>query len=217
MTGLAIYGAGGFGREVAPIANQTARRGPGPAGEADIVFVSDLKEEVGSCVNGWRVISYEDLIAEDRRVAIAISDPYLRRRIALRCAQDGLLFQSLYADTHILHQNVEINSGAIVCDYTIFTGNAKIGDHFHCNIYSYVAHDCVIGNFVTFAPRVCCNGRVVIEDDVYVGTGVVLKQGKSDRPLRIGRGAIVGMGAVVTKDVAPGTTVVGNPARALPR
>jgi hypothetical protein len=33
------------------------------------------------------------------------------------------------------------------------TASAKIGAHFQCNIYSYVAHDCVIGDFVTFAPR----------------------------------------------------------------
>jgi acetyltransferase-like isoleucine patch superfamily enzyme len=54
---------------------------------------------------------------------------------------------------------------------------------------------------------------VVIEDHAYIGTGAIIKQGDPDRPLIIGRGAVVGMGAVVTKSVAPGTTVIGNPAR----
>ena len=47
------------------------------------------------------------------------------------------------------------------------------------------------------------------------GTGAVIKQGTPDKPLVIGKGAVVGMGAVVTKSVPPGVTVVGNPARIL--
>jgi len=93
------------------------------------------------------------------------------------------------------------------------TSNIRIGRHFHCNLYSYVEHDCHIGDFVTFAPGVKCNGNVVIEDYAYIGAGAILRQGSPDSPLRIGRGAVVGMGAVVTRDVASGTTVVGNPAR----
>ena len=70
---------------------------------------------------------------------------------------------------------------------------------------------------MTFAPAVRCNGNIVIEDHAYIGTGAVIKQGQPDRPLVIGRGAVVGMGAVVTKNVPPGVTVVGNPARPLVR
>jgi acetyltransferase-like isoleucine patch superfamily enzyme len=83
------------------------------------------------------------------------------------------------------------------------------------NLYSYVEHDCVIGDFVTFAPGVKCNGNIMIEDHAYIGTGAIIKQGKLGEPLVIGRGATVGMGAVVTKSVPPGVTVVGNPARPL--
>ena len=78
-----------------------------------------------------------------------------------------------------------------------------------------VYHDCVIGDFVTFAPSVHCNGNVHIHDHAYIGTGAILRQGTPDKPLTIGAGAIVGMGAVVTKDVPPGVTVIGNPARPL--
>ena len=97
----------------------------------------------------------------------------------------------------------------------MITSNVEIGEHFHCYFSSHIVHDRVIGDFVTFAPRVSCNGNTVSEDGVDTGTRAVLRQGTQDRPLRIGTGAVGGTGAVVTKDVAPGSTVVGNPARPL--
>ena len=106
----------------------------------------------------------------------------------------------------------EIGEGAILCPFTTITSNVTIGRYFHLNPYSYVAHDCRIGDFVTFAPAAHCNGRVVIEDYAYIGSAAVIKQGTPDKPMVIGKGAIVGMGAVVTKSVPPFATVVGNPA-----
>jgi acetyltransferase-like isoleucine patch superfamily enzyme len=108
---------------------------------------------------------------------------------------------------------VQLGEGAILSPFVTLTSNIRIGRHFHANLYSYVEHDCVIGDFVTFAPGVKCNGNVVIEDHAYIGTGALIKQGAPGAPLVIGRGAVVGMGAVLTKSVPPGVTVVGNPAR----
>jgi hypothetical protein len=93
------------------------------------------------------------------------------------------------------------------------TSNISIGKSFHANIYSYVAHDCKIGDYVTFAPGAKCNGNVIIEDYAYIGTGAIIKPGSKNKPLVIGQGAVIGMGAVVTKSVSPGVTVFGNPAK----
>jgi sugar O-acyltransferase (sialic acid O-acetyltransferase NeuD family) len=106
--------------------------------------------------------------------------------------------------------DVEIGVGALFSPFTTLTSNIRIGRHFHCNLYSYVEHDCVIGDFVTFAPGVCCNGNVAIGDGAYIGANAVIRQG-----LNIGSNAVVGMGAVVTKDIPAGETWVGNPARPL--
>jgi len=120
------------------------------------------------------------------------------------------------AATNVVQMDdVQMGVGAVLSPLVTLTSNVRIGKHFHANLYSYVEHDCVVGDFVTFAPRVHCNGNVVIEDHAYIGTGAILKQGQPGKPLVIGRGAVVGMGAVVTKSVAAGATVVGNPARAM--
>lgn len=111
----------------------------------------------------------------------------------------------------------EIGAAAIVCHHAVITANARIGRGFHCNLGAYVAHDCVIGDFVTFAPGVKCNGNVEVGDYAYVGAGAMLRQGIPGRPLRIGRGATVGMGAIVVADVPDGAIVAGNPARPLIR
>ncbi len=77
----------------------------------------------------------------------------------------------------IIMDNVEIGEGAVLCPFVTLTSNIRIGKYFHANLYSYVEHDCVIGDYVTFAPAVRCNGNVIVEDHVYLGTGAIIKQG----------------------------------------
>lgn len=146
---------------------------------------------------------------------IAIADSKERERLANICISKGAKPMSLTSPHSIIYDRNEIGPGAILCAHTMITSNATIGKFFHLNIYSYVAHDCIIGDHVTFAPNVHCNGNVHIHNHAYIGTNAVIKHGSLSKPLIIGQGAIVGMGAIVTKDVAPFTTVVGNPAKPL--
>lgn len=200
---FAIYGAGGFGREVARLANDDQAM---CSGGREVVFVSDFPEPI---TNGRKLLGIADLTPDDL-VVIAIADKDARRAVAWKCEKRGLKFGNISATEHISYDDVNVGVGSIFCAGTVVTSNVEIGKHFHCNLNSYVAHDCKIGDFVTFAPNVCCNGNITIEDDVYIGTGALLKPG-----ITIGRGAVIGMGAVVLKDVPEGVTVVGNPAKPL--
>ena len=206
---IAIYGADGFGREVMPLARVMG------GVKRDAAFIDDDPLKQNTFVNGHPVISFQQALSDGRSFCPAIANGSVRKQLARRIHAAGGQTLSIRAPSAIIYDEVLIGEGAILCDNVIVTSNVHIGRHFHANIYSYIAHDCVIGDFVTFAPRVSCNGRVIIQDHAYIGTGAVLRQGRHDKPLIIGAGATVGMGAVVTKDVPPGTTVVGNPARPL--
>ncbi len=196
-----------------------ARRQLQPAlerGEADLVFVDD--NPVAKQVNGHRVLTYAQWMTErasSRHVCIAIANSRIRQRVALQCATDGTSFFEVRANNVVQMDEVQLGEGAILSPFVTITSNIRIGIHFHANLYSYIEHDCSIGDFVTFAPGVKCNGNVVIEDHAYIGSGAIIKQGQPGVPVVIGRGGVVGMGAVVTKSVPAGATVVGNPARVM--
>ena len=213
MTKLyAIYGASGCGRSLMPVARQQLAR---DSDASEIVFIDDALESVAD-VNGHRAINYLTFLnetASEKYVQIAIANSHVREKIAQRLEMDGIQLWSIIADHVVLMDQIELAEGSALSPFVTIGSNVKIGKCFHANLYSYVEHDCVIGDFVTFAPGVKCNGNIHIQDHAYIGAGAMIKQGTPDQSLVIGAGAIVGMGAVVTKSVPAGATVVGNPAR----
>ena len=209
---VAVYGASGFGREVMPVV-----RGHFQDSDVYLVFVDD-----GDCdevVNGYPVVSYSDFLNKegDKKVCIAIADAGVRRKLHENCMADAIEVITVKAGNSVIMDVVEIGSGAILSPFVTLTSNIKIGIGFHANIYSYVAHDCVVGDYVTLAPSVKCNGNVHIGDNAYIGTGAIIKQGIPGQPIVIGKGAVVGMGSVVTKSVADGDVVFGVPAKSIKR
>lgn len=207
-----IIGAGGFGREVMPLARSMLGRHTST--EAfELVFVLDAPVETS--INGHRVLSTDAFLASPgtRWFNVAIADGVVRRRLAETLEGAGAKPFSIIAPNALVMDNNHIGDGAILCPFVVVTSNARIGRYFHANLHAYVAHDCVVGDFVTFAPKVACNGNVRIGDHAYLGTGAMIRQGRPERPMLVGTHAVVGMGAVVTRDVEPNTTVIGNPAR----
>jgi len=200
---LVVFGLGGMGREAADL----ARRSEAVKGRfSKVVFAADWGE---GPIDGLEVVR-PDAIGEGDEICLALGSGAERMRLVERFT--GRQFATLIATTAIVSPSARIGAGALLCDYSVVNNGAVIGDHFQANLFAQVSHDCRIGDFVTLAPRVSCNGWVEIGSGVMIGAGAVIRNGTAQRPLRIGEGARIGMGAIVVADVAAGSTVVAPPA-----
>ena len=139
-----------------------------------------------------------------------------------------------------VREDVEIGKGTKIYDQTLINlYGCKIGKN--CVIANFVeiGKDVVIGNNCKIEAFSFIPTGVIIEDNVFIGPHVCFTNDKKPRiggkwkvikttvkkgasiganatiicGVEIGEGAMVGAGSVVTKDVVPGTTVAGNPAR----
>lgn len=178
-------------------------------GNSDFVYVVDTPE---GPVNGVEVIAPDDL-RDDDQLVIALGSSSDRRAVVERFA--GRQFANVISSSARVSRFASVGEGSAVCDFAVINSGAVVGRHFQANVYAQLSHDCLVGDFVTFAPHVSCNGWVEIGDEAYVGAGAVIRNGSPDKRLKIGAGAVIGMGAIVTGDVAPGAVVVGNPAGAI--
>ncbi len=209
MKDIAIFGAGGFGREVKTIIDAINKLIPN---SYNFIGFYDDGIERDTIINGFPVLGgTEDLnkIISDLDLVIAIGDSKIKKKIIEKINNEFILFPSLiHPNASVSFDNVTLGKGCIVCEGTIITCNITIGDFVIFNLMCTVGHDTVIEDFCAFMPAVNISGEVFIRESVYVGTGA-----KIINLLEIGKNTIVGAGAVVSKSLPENCTAVGIPAK----
>ena len=137
-------------------------------------------------------------------------------------------------------QTKDVGSGTYVWQYSIVLSGARIGSNCNINAHCFIENDVTVGDNVTVKCGVQLWDGTVIEDNVFIGPNATFTNDKYPRSrcypdefaktvvresasiganctilcgITIGRGALIGAGSVVTKDVPDGELWYGNPAR----
>jgi sugar O-acyltransferase (sialic acid O-acetyltransferase NeuD family) len=168
----------------------------------------DLDDLSRSRIRGVVLGSATGLATLDADYVVAIGAPEPRRRIDELARAHGRRAASLIHPTATVGRDVRWDEGVIVAAGSRLTTNIVVGRHSHINVNCTIGHDTFIGEYATLFSGVHLGGGVVIEDDATLGSGCVVLP-----YVRVGRGALVGAGAVAVHDVPPGVAVVGPAAR----
>ena len=116
----------------------------------------------------------------------------------------------------VIREGVKLGKGVVVLMNATINVNAEIKEYTMIDMNVVVGSNAIIGANVHIGAGSVISGvlepvsskPVIIEDNVFIGAGSVILPG-----IKVGKGAIVGAGSVVTKDVLSDTVVYGNPAR----
>jgi sugar O-acyltransferase (sialic acid O-acetyltransferase NeuD family) len=206
LTPLAIVGAGGFGREIAWLADDINREKP------TFELVGFIDDEATSTPEGYPVVGNTDQWIAHGRVDVhlvcALGDPVTRWQVAGRLSDAGFKFATLVHPTVKRSRHVRIGPGGMICADNILTTNIDIGAHALLNLDCTVGHDSTLADYISMMPGVHISGDVTTDIGAYFGTGAVAING-----VRIGAWSVIGAGAVVSSDVPRGVIAVGVPAK----
>ena len=203
MKNLAIIGTGGFARELLCILDDLDKYN-NVVGffEPDNIWNSEFRD----CeIMGLNVLPYSDL-KDSYQISVGIGDPSIRQIVVSELGSSKNYSTIIHPNTQISRWT-SIDLGVIITAGCILTCNIELGKQAHLNLQTTIGHDCQIGDFFTSAPSVNISGNCNIGKSVYFGTGSATRQGIS-----ICDNVIVGMGAMVVKNITNPGTYVGIPA-----
>lgn len=209
LKNIAIFGVGGFGREVLALIKDINKSEP----TYNIVGFFDDGHEKGEMVNGYPVLGKTEELNRwptPISMAVSIGNPKVKKNVLDKISNSLVDYPTLIHPSVWIGDNdfVEIGKGCIICAGNMITTNIKIEDFVILNLGCTVGHDTIIKDYAAFMPTCNISGEVLIEEGVYCGTGVKIINQTS-----IGEYAIVGAGAVVTKPIPGHCTAVGMPAK----
>ena len=208
MKSIAIYGAGGFGREVACLLNAINKNN---AVWNFIGFFDDIKNigytnEYGKVLGGINELNnYPYKLC----VVFAIGSPHGVASLVNKVLNPNVDFPNIIAPNVRFADNMNLKMGignVFSCDCHI-SCNVSIGDFNAFNGYITVGHDATIGNFNSFMPGVRVSGDTNIGNENYFGVSSVLLQKK-----KVGKNTVVGAGSVIIRSTKNDSTYMGNPA-----
>jgi sugar O-acyltransferase (sialic acid O-acetyltransferase NeuD family) len=209
MKNLIIIGARGYGREIYNWATQCNEYNR----EWQIKgFLDDKKDALDGMGYPVGILSsVEDYIIQPNDVFVcALGNVQYKKKFIELVTGRGGEFINLIHPTAIVNKFVTLGKGIIVCGFSSISNECEIEDFVTIQGYSAIGHDCKIGNWCHINAYSFMGGYAELEDEVTLHTRATILP-----RVKVGKGAIVGTGSIVIKNVKPGITVYGNPAKEL--
>lgn len=212
MKDIVIYGAGGFGREIACLIRLINENRPELEWNL-IGFLDDdeklwgTKNEYGTVLGG---VEWLNQYTKDLACAIAVGNPTAVQKIVGEINNPKVLFPNLYAPsvTFLDKENLHIGQGNIICTNCFISCNVTIGSFNLFNGYIPIGHDAVIGDCNVVMPSCNISGGVVIGNGNFLGVQSVVLQ-----YIKIGNNTRIGANSVIMRKTKDGYLYVGNPAK----
>lgn len=210
MKDIAIYGAGGFGREVACLLNRINNE---VEPTWNLIGFFDDGVKAGEHNEYGKVLGNIDTLnswAKPLSVVFAIGSPKVVAMLHEKINNENIAYPNIIApDTLFLDkENVRMGQGNIICSRCLISCNIEIGNFNIFNGSINIGHDASIGNFNSIMPAVKISGGVEIGNRNLLGVNSVILQYKS-----ITDEVTIGASSVVMRNIKQGGTYVGNPAK----
>lgn len=214
MKDIAIFGAGGFGREVACLIRIINESLDEP--QWDLIGFFDDNESLKGTSNeyGYILGGMEVLNAWNKplNIVIAVGNPKVVRKIADEINNPFVEFPNIIAPsvTWLDKDNVRIGKGNLFCSGCLVSCNVDIGDFNLFNGFIPIGHDTKIGNYNVIMPSCNISGGVTMGDCNFLGVKSAVLQ-----YLKIGNNTRIGAGSVVMRNTKDGYLYIGIPAQKL--
>lgn len=143
-------------------------------------------------------------------IIIAVGNNHFRQELFNRLTTQGEMLITAIHPSAILASSVQIGKGTMICAGVVINPGAQIGDNVILNTACSIDHHNIIGSHTHIAPGVRLGGDVTIGEGTLVGIGATVMPQR-----HINSWCTVGAGALVSRNVSSGSTVVGVPAKIL--
>lgn len=190
------------------------------ASSAVIAGIVDADSSLrGKSVLGVPILGGDDVISEFQSSMVQVVNglgstglPVKRQQIFAKFSGMGFTFTTVVHPSAIVAPDAVLGEGAQVMAGAVIQPGSRIGTNSIINTRASVDHDCLIGDHSHIAPGVTLSGGVKVGICCHIGTGATVIQG-----VAIGEQCLVAAGAVVVSNVTENTTVIGIPARVVPK
>lgn len=211
MKDIAIFGAGGYGKEVACTIRDINEA---KKGDWNIVGFFDDGKPKGMDVSHYgKVLGGMDELnayAKELAIAIAIGSPKSLRKVRQRITNPNVTFPNIIAPNFGIadKEAFSIGEGNIIGGGCWASCDVSIGSYNILNADIVIGHDAQIGNYNVLMPDIRVSGEVSIGDGNLLGVGSIILQ-----QIQIGDGVHLGAGAVLLTKPKNNSTYIGNPAK----